>query len=67
VSTASPVESPIRRGGSTILACESNMYSLPGEAAKVPGQAGAGANAWTTYTQYDGPLSIVVQYLEVSV
>jgi hypothetical protein len=43
------------------------MFSLPGEPAKMPGQAGAGANAWTTYTQYDGVLSIVVQYLEVSV
>jgi hypothetical protein len=29
------------------------------------GEAWAGASAWTTYTQYDGALSIAVQYLEV--
>jgi hypothetical protein len=28
--------SPMRRGDSTILACESNMFDLPGEAAKMP-------------------------------
>ena len=30
------------------------------------GQAGGCSDAWTTYTQYDGALSIAVQYLEVS-
>ncbi len=34
---ASPVGSPIRCGGSTILACESNMYDLPDHAVKMPG------------------------------
>jgi hypothetical protein len=64
-SPTSPVVSAIRRGDSTILACESNIYDLPGEPGKRPGEALAGASARTTYTQYDGALSIAGQYLEV--
>jgi hypothetical protein len=64
-SPASPVVSAIRRDESTILACESNICDLPGNTAKRPGEAGAGASARTTYTQYDGALSIAVQHLEV--
>ena len=36
-SPASPLVSPIGRRGSTILACESNMYDLPGEPAEMSG------------------------------
>ena len=57
VSPAPSLGSPIRPGGSIILACDSNMNNLPDR----PGET----RAWTTYTQYDGSLSRVVQHLEV--